>query len=437
MDNLDLLFHWLDHSIQLTQRICVVVVAAFILIRFAWLRRALRGSGEWRHRLTLTLFFGLLAIVGTHSGIVLDLRQVGQIVEFATFSHPLREYQAIVGFRDSMALAAGLAGGPWVGLGAGFLGGLERWSLGGFVGLASGISTLVLGVFAGGVRQFRPHWAASSWGVLVVALAGTALQRLLILVIAGSDEQTRALTIAIVVPVAVVNCLCCVLFLWIVRDLDRERLEQQARQAQLEALLAQVEPHFLNNALTAIQDLIHRSPAEARDALAKLARFFDQTRQTASMQKIPLGLELEQLERYLDFQRLRFGDKLDYRADIDEELLDFPVPPRSLQTLVENALTHGRDRHRDQALEVRVTATAPEGQVILKVSDNGRGMEAERLTILGRAPVESARGGGTGLYRLAQSLELGFGDRAKMSLRSRPDAGTEVVVTLPAEDRPW
>ena len=129
LPDLSICLHWFDETVQLLQRFFVVVVAAFIAIRFEWLRQALRGAElKWRYRVPAIGVFGLLAILGTHSGIPIDIHQGLRAIDLsAELPEKLGETQAIVGFRDTMALVAGLIGGPWVGLGAGLLAGAERY----------------------------------------------------------------------------------------------------------------------------------------------------------------------------------------------------------------------------------------------------------------------------------------------------------------------
>lgn len=436
------MFHGLDYSAQLAQRVCVVVVAAFACIRLQWVRDALRGAEtSWLHRLTMMLAFGGLGILATHSGIVMNVEERSvSVADWAagSLSAGLGDRQAIVAFRDTMVLAGGLVGGPWVGLGAGLIAGYERSLLGGFAGLAGGLGTLLLGLFAGWARRFRPRRAATPAGAFAVAFIGSLLHRLLILILAKPYPLAMALTWEIMLPVALVNCLGCVLFIWVMRDLDKDRLEAELREAQwlkqeaeLRALHAQVEPHFLNNTLTAIRALIRRDPDRAREYVVKLADFFEATRQSASANTITLREELEQLGRYLDFQHLRFGEKFHYRpANIPAGLLDCRLPPRSLLTLAENALVHGR---RGEGFILRVEAEDRGDRLDVRVADNGCGIAPERLAKLGRAPVDSPRSNGMALHQLARSLELAFQGRAGLAIASTLGGGTEVVLTLPKE----
>jgi two-component system, LytTR family, sensor histidine kinase LytS len=227
----DMMFYWLDNTAQLLQRVCVVLMAAYITIRMEWLRYALRGdSSQWRNRLISSVFFGVFAIIGTHSGFLLDMHHVGKHIAWPTdFSDALKHSQAVIGFRDLMVLAAGLTGGPWVGFVAGFLAGFERYLLGGFAGDASAFATLIQGLWAGLVFQHRPHWATGLIGASVIALTGTAMQKLILLVWVQPQADALTLVLETTLPVAFVNTLGVLLFLSVMQDLERDRLKNQAQ----------------------------------------------------------------------------------------------------------------------------------------------------------------------------------------------------------------
>ncbi|NOS89047.1 MAG: hypothetical protein HOP34_11015 [Methylococcaceae bacterium] len=192
----DLFLHWLNEILQIVPRLFIVVVAAFIAIRFEWLRLALRGKQiSRRNVLPAILVFALLAVIGTHSGIPIDIHLGLREIDLnAAGPAHLRDSQAIVGFRDTMILSAGLIGGPWVGLGAGLIAGAERYYLGGFAALASGVATVLLGIFTGAVRHYKPEWIASEQGILSVAVIGTLIHRLLILVLVSPFEDAWTLS---------------------------------------------------------------------------------------------------------------------------------------------------------------------------------------------------------------------------------------------------
>lgn len=449
-----LLLHGVDYFVELAQRLCVVAVAAFACIRLQWVRRALQGvDAAWSHRLVMMLVFGVLGIVATHSGILVSVGQSVNVVDWSagSLSAGLDERQAMVGFRDAIILAGGLVGGPWVGLGAGLIAGIERHGLGGFAGLASGVGTVLLGGFAGWAKNVRPHWAARPTGALAVAFVGTLLHRLLLLLIVKPYPWVAALSWEVVLPVLLVNCLGCVLFVWVVRDLERDWLknalsearsrEQEAQslkeKAELRALRAQISPHFLSNAMDGIRALMRRDAGLAQEYVFKLADFFEATRYLACANTLSLRQELEHLQSYLDLQQLRLREPFHYEAaGIPGGLLDCRLPSLSLLTLAENALEHGMGGC-GEGFVLRVEAEDQGECWILRVADNGRGIAAERLALLGKEPVDVPLGAGNGmaLYLLRRSLDLAFPGQVDLTVASEPGVGTEVVLTLPKERR--
>ena len=121
------------------------------------------------------------------------------------------------------------------------------------------------------------------------------------------------------------------------RDLDRDRLESEARdarllivQAELRALRAQVDPHFLNNSLNDLKSLIRIDPEQARNYVVKLAEFFNSTRRFAGTDTICLADEVLQLRRFLDLQRLGLGDRLQDTINIPIDFLSIHVLPGCL-----------------------------------------------------------------------------------------------------------
>jgi LytS/YehU family sensor histidine kinase len=461
----DLMQHWLDYTFQLVQRFSMLVVVAFALMRREWLRKALLEKNlTTLTALSVMAVFGAIAIVGTYSSVVIDLHKLSQgSAQAPHLSSNLKSSQALVGFRDTMTLMAGLIGGPLVGFGAGLIAGVHRYSLGGFAGLASGLGTLLLGIFAGYAQRLFPRETATAQGVLCVAIIGSILQRLVILLAVDSPNDAYVLSWEIAVPVIIINCLGCLLFFWIMSDLDKDRLQNQAKaailaaeqtsvenkrldllaraaqfnaniykqQAELRALQAQVEPHFLNNTLSAIQALISINPDNARTYIAKLATFFNETRECASLTSITLEQELMQVQHYMEFQQLRFQEKVVFSINVPTDLLDYAVPPRSLQTLVENCLTHGR-RGITHPLEITISGEETPKTVILRVQDNGCGIAPERLALLGKQIVPSSSNG-TALHQLKQSLLLAFHEQAILTINSLLQQGTIVTIEFPRE----
>lgn len=437
--------YWWNSTIALLQRICVIMMIAYLAIRLAWLRQVLRGMQScWQYITITALFFGLFAVIGSHNGLIIDIK-TGTILNWTTqtIANKLSLEQEIISFRDAMVLAAGLTGGIRVGLGAGLIAGIDRSWLGGFASIPSFIMTTLLGLAAGLIRHFFPQRVNTIKGTLMVAFILIALQQAVLailiqpyIVMTQLCLDSIVLMQQIIIPSFVVNFGGCLLFTLVMKDLERDRLRDEAQQAELRALHAQVEPHFLNNTLTAIQDLTVSNPENARSYLAKLAAFFNETRKSASLIAITVEQELIQVQHYMSFQQLRFKEAINFEIAVPTRIFNYELPPRSLQTLVENALTHSR-RNLTQPLFIIISAEETINTVMLHVRDKGCGISPERLVLLTKQVVKSDYGNGTALYYLQQSLLLAFHGQAKVTIESTVNQGTVVTLRFPKELVRW
>src|SRR5581483_4506020 len=153
--------------------------------------------------------------------------------------------------------------------------------------------------------------------------------------------------------------------------------EERVAQAELRALRAQISPHFIYNALAAVAGDIHARPEEARELLIDFAEF---TRYLFrdGRSYVTVGEELAHVERYLRLEQARFRDILHVTIDVAPETLGAVVRAMSLQPLVENAVRHGVERRAGTG-RVAITARLAGGDVELRVTDDGIGIEPERL----------------------------------------------------------
>jgi signal transduction histidine kinase len=207
------------------------------------------------------------------------------------------------------------------------------------------------------------------------------------------------------------------------RELDAERMRSQLAESRLEALTAQLQPHFLFNTLQGISTLITRDPAAADQMLTNLSDLLREVLRRGDTREVELSEELRVLEPYLDISRRRFGERLSVRVDVDGEAGGALVPFFILQPLVENALHHGISSHRGEGW-VEITGRRERDLLRLTVTDSGPGTampDASRgigLTNT-RARLQELYGG-------AQSLELG---------RDSGREGFRVRVTIPYRRR--
>lgn len=219
--------------------------------------------------------------------------------------------------------------------------------------------------------------------------------------------------------------------------LTRERVErgmrereilQLATEAELRALRAQLNPHFLFNALTTIGYLMRAAPDRALDTLYRLTELLRAVLRRSDGAFVTLAQELEIVDAYLAIERARFEERLHVTLDVPAELASVSVPPLILQPLVENAVKHG------------IAPRTGGGSIVVAARREPGGTGAAdvlRLTVVdtgvGATPAELVRrrGAGIGLSSVERRLERHFGAAASLDVRSAPGVGTTVELRLP------
>ena len=221
-------------------------------------------------------------------------------------------------------------------------------------------------------------------------------------------------------------------------ELDRQA-ELTAR-AEVKALQAQINPHFLFNSLNTIAAFTRTDPTRARDLLREFATFYRQTLES-SESRITLMQEMEQVRRYLTIEKARFGeDRILESEYLEEGLSDVMVPSFLVQPIVENSVRHAM---RDEGpLHIDVHATVDGSDVLIAVADDGLGMdeEAAELLLQQTRPSEGGNNEGTGiaLRNVAERIERFYGVGSGIEIMSRLGEGTVVTLRLgnaaPASD---
>jgi two-component system, LytTR family, sensor histidine kinase AlgZ len=194
---------------------------------------------------------------------------------------------------------------------------------------------------------------------------------------------------------------------------------QAALEAQLEALQARTDPHFLFNALNTVASLIQEDPALAERTLERLSDLFRYALESGQRRTVTLERELEMIRDYLALQSVRFGERLHTRLSVaDEVATGIEVPPLLLQPLVENAIVHGASQKRGGTVEIEVRRE--HDRLIIDVCDDGPGPGGS-----------SHAGAGTGVSTVAERLRLHYEERALLSLDRNPSGGFRARVSLP------
>jgi LytS/YehU family sensor histidine kinase len=182
-----------------------------------------------------------------------------------------------------------------------------------------------------------------------------------------------------------------------------------------------MEPHFMYNTLNSIAGLVrdHRDEA-AVSMIVGLSEFLRRSSEDSHRSQVALGEEVEYLQRYLDIQKVRFGERLQVSVDIPAELLRAQVPHLLLQPLVENAVKHGIAK-RVAGGTVRVSGACDNGNLCLSVYNDGPGLPTDW---------EAAQTG-VGIGNLRTRLQILHGSESALQLRRADPGGVEVLVTLP------
>lgn len=208
---------------------------------------------------------------------------------------------------------------------------------------------------------------------------------------------------------------------------DQERLasqralllsETQAREAQVRALQAQLDPHVLYNALGGLAELVRLRPGAAEEALLDLADLYRELTALGQARRIPLGAERALVRRGLALEALRLGDRLRVTWDWPEALDDLSVPPLLIQPLVENALKHGI-APCDSGGHLRLSAERRGGQLLVRIANTGLPLSEEAA--------------GTGLANLRARLALLGGGRLDLAAQN---GWTVAELSLPLEAQP-
>jgi signal transduction histidine kinase len=210
------------------------------------------------------------------------------------------------------------------------------------------------------------------------------------------------------------------------RAAERARREALFREeltsAELRALRAQVDPHFLFNSLNTIADLAVIAPSRAEEMTLRLSAVFRYVLVNTDRHFASLNEELEFARSYLDIEQMRFGDRLQVIFDIDPTTLDQPIPTLLLQPLIENALKHGLAPRRGGGTLV-IASKSSDDSISISIADNGAG--------LGQKRVPSERSTGVGVENVTNRLKLAYGGRASFVLRPRETGGTEALLIIP------
>jgi two-component system LytT family sensor kinase len=205
---------------------------------------------------------------------------------------------------------------------------------------------------------------------------------------------------------------------------NEKKLEEQERllaEARLAALTSQINPHFLFNTLNSVSSLIRTDPHLARVMVVKLSKVLRRLLRKHEHFST-LRDELSFIEDYLSIEVVRFGDKLRFEKDVDDDTLDMLVPSMVLQPLVENSIKHGLSS-KVEGGTIRIRAHRTDSKLSLLVEDDGIGIPESKLaTLLDH---------GIGVSNVNERLKVLFGNEYRMWIDSQPGQGTRIQIEAP------
>ena len=201
------------------------------------------------------------------------------------------------------------------------------------------------------------------------------------------------------------------------RRMNQMESEKRQMEAQLKMLQAQIEPHFLFNTLANVSSLIDSDPVLAKTLLERLNDWLRIALVRARSEQATLGDELDMLENYLQILKIRFGERLRWKVEVDGDAKRLVFPPMLLQPLVENAVRHGIEPKLGGG-EIGLNAILVGTTLRIEVSDTGVGLLSDE-------------GSGAGLANVRARLATLFGDKGGLVLQNNPAGGATAVLELP------
>lgn len=266
------------------------------------------------------------------------------------------------------------------------------------------------------IRSWRAvalHVGTMSAAMAVAFVGATGLSTVLF----PGFFRIRALTMAVIAGVAFVTALIWNAFHYMRRFYERLReAEAAAYDARLQALRAQINPHFLFNAFNSVASLIRVRPDEAEEVVEDLADLFRYSLRASKTDAAALSQELEAVRRYLRVEKVRFRNRMQVDIDASKAARRTRLPTMTLQPLVENAVKHGVGETRTSCT-VRIEARRRGDALVIRVTDTGPGFETTDVDAL----VER----GTGLANVRERLDLFSGGAASMEILPQ---GVEIQV---------
>ena len=212
---------------------------------------------------------------------------------------------------------------------------------------------------------------------------------------------------------------------------EKYKLGKEKKNAELKALQAQINPHFLYNILEMINSIsIEKNVPEISDIVQSLAKYY-RLCLSRGEDIVKLKDEIEHIRTYIKIQNKRFMNAVDFEIEVNEELLQISIPKLTLQPLIENSINHGIMKKEGKQGKISVRIEKAEETLIIEIKDDGTGMSQEKLNNI-LVPKKSSSES-YGVVNVNERLKLYYGENFGLSYQSRQGFGTSVKIKINAE----
>jgi sensor histidine kinase YesM len=213
------------------------------------------------------------------------------------------------------------------------------------------------------------------------------------------------------------------------QDKEKSELALKNKEMQISLLKSQINPHFLFNTLNSISTLMHTSKDQARKMITQLGDVFRYALDSHKTETVELSNEVHFIENYIRIQQVRFGDRLQFHKEVDDDCLKMRIPPMILQPLIENSVKYGI-APKEEGGNIFLTVKRDEEKIFFEVRDDGLGANAKKVMDSG--------GSGVGLANTEMRLKSYYGQDSKLRInKSNQGYSVSFLITnipLPQHD---
>ena len=393
--------------LDMMERMSIITIFTYIIFQTNIMKYLVKDEYDRKDKIIMIILFSILSIIGTYFGIYITDKSLAN-------SRPIG------------AIVAGYLGGPAVGIIVGSISGLHRYSLGGFTALACSLSTMAEGAIGGMFRGILKNKELSPLTAGLSAMIAEICQMIIILIFSNNLESAIALVKKIAPSMILINSMGVFLIVTIVKSakklIDGQvnliKLKEENKIAELKALKAQIEPHFLFNSLNVIGAYCRKDGEKARKLILNLSNYFRGTLEIEG-DFSTLEKELFLIKAYLAIEQTRFSNRLKVKFLINCNLSEVKFPILILQPLVENSIKHGILK-KIEGGTITILIKDKGDNVYIEICDDGVGFENS----------DESLSTGIGLKNVNNRLKLLYGDKYTLNIKSS-NLGSNVSFNIP------